>query len=72
MPETAERLKLDLSQLSAKDRAELAYFLIHSLDEETDNGVEDAWESELVPRMDEAAIAHSQRKPDYWRSQRIE
>jgi hypothetical protein len=35
MTETAERLKLELSQLSAEERAELAYFLIHSLDEET-------------------------------------
>jgi hypothetical protein len=32
MTEAAERLKLELSQLSVKDRAELAYFLIHSLE----------------------------------------
>lgn len=53
MTETAERLKLELSQLSAEERAELAYFLIHSLDEETDNDVEDAWAEELAQRMEE-------------------
>lgn len=31
MSETAGKLKLELSQLSAKERAEIAYFLIHSL-----------------------------------------
>jgi hypothetical protein len=33
MTETAEKLKIELSQLSTNERAELAYFLIHSLDE---------------------------------------
>jgi putative addiction module component (TIGR02574 family) len=53
MTETAERLKLELSQLSAEDRAELACFLIHSLDEDTENDAEDAWDSELAKRMKE-------------------
>jgi len=52
MTEIIERLKLELSQLSAEERAELAYFLIHSLDEKTDNVVEDAWADELVQRME--------------------
>ena len=47
MTETAEKLKLELAQLSAQDRAELAYFLIHSLDGESDGDVE----SELTQRM---------------------
>jgi putative addiction module component (TIGR02574 family) len=51
--ETAERLKLELSQLSVKDRAELAYFLIHSLDEEVDYDVENAWDVELTRRIQE-------------------
>ena len=33
MTKTAETLKIELAQLSMQDRAELAYFLIHSLDE---------------------------------------
>ena len=51
MTETAEKLKLELAQLSTEERAELAYFLIHSLDEESDVGIESAWEVELTQRM---------------------
>lgn len=51
MTETAEKLKLELAQLSLQDRAELAYFLIHSLDDASDGDVESAWESELTQRM---------------------
>ncbi|BAY98436.1 hypothetical protein NIES37_23860 [Tolypothrix tenuis PCC 7101] len=51
MSETAEKLKLELSQLSAKERAEIAYFLIHSLDEEIDDNLEIAWDTELNQRL---------------------
>ncbi|HSM81361.1 MAG TPA: addiction module protein [Nodosilinea sp.] len=51
MTETAEKLKQELAQLSPQDRAELAYFLIHSLDEEAEIGTEAAWDSELTHRM---------------------
>ncbi|BAY31956.1 MULTISPECIES: addiction module protein [unclassified Tolypothrix] len=51
MSETAEKLKLELSQLSAKERAEIAYFLIHSLDEEIDDNLETAWDTELNQRL---------------------
>jgi len=50
MSETAEKLKIELSQLSAKERAEIAYFLIHSLDEGIDENLETAWEQELTQR----------------------
>lgn len=53
MTEIAEKLKVELSQLSIKDRAELAYFLIHSLEESIDNDVEVAWDAELTGRLDE-------------------
>lgn len=53
MTETAEKLKIELSQLSVEERAELAYFLIHSLDEEVDYDVERAWDVELTRRMQE-------------------
>ncbi len=47
MSETAEKFKLELSQLSTKERAEIAYFLIHSLDEDVDDNL-DAWDTELT------------------------
>jgi hypothetical protein len=53
MTEIAEKLKVELSQLSIKDRAELAYFLIHSLEESKDDDVEVAWDRELTGRLDE-------------------
>ena len=36
----SEKLKIELSQLSVQERAELAYFLIHSLDKDVDHDVE--------------------------------
>jgi putative addiction module component (TIGR02574 family) len=50
---TTERLKVELSHLPAPERAELAHFLIHSLDEETDADAENAWDAELARRMAE-------------------
>jgi hypothetical protein len=55
MTQTINSLKNQLSLLSTQERADLAYFLIHSLDEEvdTDNDVESAWDLELTRRMEE-------------------
>ncbi len=53
MNETAEKLKLELSQLSAKERAEIASFLIHSLDEGIDDNLEAAWDIELTQRLED-------------------
>ncbi len=53
MTETAEKLKIELSHLSTQERAELAYFLIHSLDEDVDDDAEIAWDAELARRMQE-------------------
>jgi putative addiction module component (TIGR02574 family) len=65
MTEIAERLKIELSQLSAEDRAELAYFLIHSLDEEIDidYDAERAWKIELTRRMQEIDNDTASGKP---------
>ncbi len=52
MSETAERLKSELSLLSPKERAELAHFLLHSLDD-TDPDAEAAWDAELAERIQE-------------------
>jgi putative addiction module component (TIGR02574 family) len=53
MTDAAERLKAQLSQLSMQERAELAHFLIHSLDEGVDADAESVWEAELARRMEE-------------------
>jgi putative addiction module component (TIGR02574 family) len=53
MTEAGEKLKAQLSQLSMQERAELAHFLIHSLDEGVDADAEAAWDAELVRRMEE-------------------
>ena len=65
MTETAEKLKIELSQLSIKDRAELAYFLIHSLDDEVDDDVESAWDVELTRRMQEINNGTAVGKPSH-------
>ena len=52
MTETVEKLRLELSQLSIQERAELAYFLILSLDEEVDNDIDLAWDVELRERLE--------------------
>jgi putative addiction module component (TIGR02574 family) len=51
MTEAAERLKLELSHLSIQERAEIASFLIDSLDENMDQDIESAWDAELAQRM---------------------
>jgi putative addiction module component (TIGR02574 family) len=51
MTETAEKLKTALCQLSSQERAEIASFLIHSLDEEVDPDAEAAWDIEIAARM---------------------
>jgi putative addiction module component (TIGR02574 family) len=51
MTETAERMKRHLLELSIPDRAELAHFLIQSLDEGDDPHAEATWDDELSSRM---------------------
>ncbi|MGH2583430.1 MAG: addiction module protein [Dehalococcoidia bacterium] len=51
MTEAAERMKAELSRLALQDRADLASFLIHSLDEDVDTDVESAWDAELARRL---------------------
>jgi Putative addiction module component len=48
MTETSEKLKLEFSHLSTQERAEIASFLIHSLDENVDQDIESAWDAELA------------------------
>jgi putative addiction module component (TIGR02574 family) len=53
MTKTAETLKQEISQLPLPERAELAYFLIHSLDEDVEDNVGEAWDLELTQRLAE-------------------
>ena len=53
MTAQAEVLKAQLSQLPEAERAELAAYLIDSLDEADDPGVDAAWEAELLRRVDQ-------------------
>ncbi len=55
MTEAAQRLKPTLAQLSEKDRAELAHFLISTLDDEVDDDAEAAWDAELQQCAEEIA-----------------
>jgi hypothetical protein len=63
MTKTAENLKIELAQLPVQDRAELAYFLIHSLDEGVDDNVFDAWDRELTQRLAEIYAGTANGEP---------
>ena len=49
MSEAVEQLKVQLGRLSQEAQAELAHFLLHSLEPEAEDGVEAAWEAEIAP-----------------------
>ncbi len=50
MTNTLERLKAELQTLSDQERAELAHFLLRSLDQQEDADAEAAWDAELTRR----------------------
>jgi putative addiction module component (TIGR02574 family) len=53
MTSVAERLKRELAALPVDDRAELAAYLIRTLDSRTDPDAEAAWDVELQRRVEE-------------------
>jgi putative addiction module component (TIGR02574 family) len=53
MSQAAEELKVELAKLPIPERAELAQFLIHSLEEGWDVETEAAWDAELTRRATE-------------------
>ena len=53
MSQATEQLKEELARLSEQDRAELAYFLLRSLDGPEDTDYEAAWDAELARRDEE-------------------
>ena len=52
MSDAVDQLKTQVSTLSAPERADLAYFLLSSLDHDED-GAEQDWESEIARRAAE-------------------
>jgi putative addiction module component (TIGR02574 family) len=51
MTRAVEDLYAQASELPASDRAELAGLLLESIDEQPDEGVEDAWAAEIERRI---------------------
>jgi putative addiction module component (TIGR02574 family) len=58
-----EQWKAQLTTLSQTDRAELAYFLLTSLDADGDDGVDVAWEEEVARRIDEIQQGRASGRP---------
>ena len=50
---TADKMRTQLATLSEAERADLARFLIQSLDSGSDKDAEAAWDAELERRADE-------------------
>lgn len=58
-----EHLKSEMTSLTVEERAELARFLIGSLELELEEGVEVAWDAELARRSDEILSGKVKGKP---------
>lgn len=63
MTAIAAKIEAEALQLSEKERAELAYRLILSLDEESDSDAEAAWDAELERRMKSIESGESAGRP---------
>lgn len=63
MSQTAEELKDQLIRLPQDERAELAQFLIDSLDGQSDPDAEEAWARELVKRAEEIQTGQAVGEP---------
>jgi putative addiction module component (TIGR02574 family) len=60
---TNEKIKKQALELSARERAELAHFLIDSLHPEPEFKSEEAWSEELKRRIDRYKQGESSSKP---------
>ena len=63
MSETVERLKEEIGILTNQERAEIARFAIHSLDQEGADDAEAAWEVELARRVSDIESGRAVGKP---------
>ena len=62
MTQAVEQLKSQASNLSAPERADLAYFLLTSLEPEED-GVEEAWRAEIARRVAQIRSGQATGRP---------
>jgi putative addiction module component (TIGR02574 family) len=62
MTEAVEQLKSQASSLSTRERAELAYFLLSSLEPE-EEGVEEAWQTEIARRVAQIRSGYAVGRP---------
>jgi putative addiction module component (TIGR02574 family) len=63
MSRAVQDLYAKASELTAKDRAELAGLLLESIEEPADEGVEEAWAAEIERRMAEYRAGHVKTIP---------
>jgi putative addiction module component (TIGR02574 family) len=63
MTQQAEKLRIEALQLTDADRAELARALISSLESETDEDAEAAWDCELERRLAKIESGISKGRP---------
>ena len=63
MAETIEKLKTQLGKLTSHQRAELADYLLHSLQEGEDVDADAAWEVELKRRVSDIESGNVSGKP---------
>jgi putative addiction module component (TIGR02574 family) len=63
MSRPVQELYEEASELPVQDRAELAGLLLESIDEPSDEGVEDAWALEIERRMAEYRAGHVKTIP---------
>jgi len=56
MSPNLERLKADSNSLTMQERAELAFYLIETLEPESDADVDDAWEVEVDRRIQQIRL----------------
>lgn len=63
MSASFEHYKTELAGLPSGQRAELALFLIHSLDQEVDVDADEAWEEEIQRRVADIKSGRAQGIP---------
>lgn len=63
MSTTAEKMRTELAALTETERAELAHFLIQSLDPGADEDAETEWDAELERRAEEIRNGHAAGEP---------
>ena len=63
MSETVKKLKEEIEILTNQERAEIARFAIHSLDQGVDDDAEAAWEVELARRVSDIESGRAVGKP---------